>query len=167
MTAATRTTYLGAAIFAGAAALAGMLAILVWFPPRPDRELGVWLWLIVRTGIAAGVSAALSFALLNWMGWRLRRGPLPVRAALLGAATVAGSHLLIGVASALLILAEAMVMPHWSFDFVRDIMMVSFFVSLYSAFWLLITLPVGIAAAGLVEWLEQRRSTKSPSPSSV
>src|SRR3546814_1583607 len=55
--------------------------MLIWFPPGPDRELGVWLWLIVRTGMAAGISAALSFALLDWMGWRLRRGHLLARAA--------------------------------------------------------------------------------------
>src|SRR3546814_19202958 len=90
--------------------------MLIWFPPGPDRELGVWLWLIVRTGMAAGISAALSFALLDWMGWRLRRGHLLARAALLGTATVVSSHLLIGIVSVLLILVENAVQSDLRFD---------------------------------------------------
>src|SRR3546814_4529977 len=97
--------------------------------------------------MAAGISASLSFALLDWMGWRLRRGHLLARAALLGTATVVSSHLLIGIVSVLLILVENAVQSDLRFDFTRDIVEVSFFVSLYSAFWLLVTVPLGIATA--------------------
>jgi hypothetical protein len=168
MAAASKNFYLGAAIFAGAAALAAALAMLIRFPLRPSHVVLEWLWLIARTGIAAGLSAGLSFGLISWTGFRVRRGLLLWRAALLGTATVFGSHLLVGFVSALLVLPENMLRPYGSFNFTRDIIEASLGASLYSIMlaWHL-TLPLGIAAAALVEWLEERRCTKSPSPSSA
>jgi hypothetical protein len=154
--AAFRSAFLGAAIFAGAAVVAGMLAIMLWVPLRPDHDLGDWLWFVVRAGISAAISAALSFVLLKWLGWRLSRRPLLARAALLGSAAVLGSHLLVGLVFALLFLPESFVQPHWRFDFTSDIVWTSVMVSFFSAFWIFVTLPLGVATAFLVESLEAR-----------
>jgi hypothetical protein len=156
MTAASRYTYLGAAIFAGAAAIAGMLAIAVGFPLRPDAQVGIWLWSVARAGLASGLSAAISFALLSWAGWRLRSRSAFARAALLGTITVIGAHLLVGLVSGLLMMAETVVFLNSSANGADTILIVSFFVSLFSFFWILVTVPLGIATAFLVESLKSR-----------
>jgi len=134
-----------------------MLAMMIWFPLRPDPELAGWLWSIAMTGTAAGISAGLSFGVLNWLGWRLSRGPLLARAALLGCTTVLGSHLLVGLVYALLLLPESFAQPHRKFDFISYIFSTWVLVSFFSALWMFVTLPLGVAVAMLVEWLERRR----------
>ena len=156
--AAFRTGYLGAAVFALVAAVGSLIVMLVQFPPYPDTPLLGWVWFVSRASIAAGISAALSFGLLNWMGWRLRRGPLLVRALILGTATVVGSHLLVGSLHGLLVLAESAITTELIFSFGLATIGQWIGVTVYSVLLgVFYTVPLGIAAAVLVEILERRR----------
>jgi len=155
MTAASRYTYLGAAIFAGAAVVASLVVLLPFFPPHLDYPLGATVQKLASMSIAAGISAALSFALLNGLGWQPRRNSLMLRATLLGTLVVAGAHLLIGVMIALMALIAAAISPQ--FEFSRDVVTVSIVTAVFGVYYgLYITVPLGVAAAILFEWLEQR-----------
>lgn len=168
MVAASRMTYLGAAIFAGAAAVAALAAMLIHGAPHPDFSLSETIWIRSIWSLAAGISAALSFAAVRRFDWRSRCEPLLGRALVVGCSTVAVAHLLIGVIYSAMLLLVRVTLPDTSFwsggNFLYGIVGMSVFSAVYGWY---VTLPLGIAAAALVELLERRRERRSPSPSSA
>jgi len=158
MAAASRTTYLGAAIFA-VAAVAATLVILPSMSVDLGRENAPATKILPLTmmGSAAGISAALAFWALDRLGWRLRRSAFLMRTTVLGSSTVVASHFLFGAVIALL----------WSFESAvtsgvilnGDIVLVALAAGAWSFYFLPVTLPLGIAAAVFVEWLEGRSGT--------
>jgi hypothetical protein len=166
--AVSRPVYLGAVVFASAAVVATLTAMLMHGVPHPDSSLSKVIWIRSTWSLAAGISAALSFAAVSRFDWRLRCEPLLGRALIVGCSTVAVAHLLIGIVYGSMLLLVRATFPETPFwadgDFLYDVIGMSVFPAVYGWY---VTLPLGIAAAALVEWLERRREAASPSPSSV
>ena len=156
--AASRITYQGAAIFAGAAVVATLAAMLVHSVPHPDYSLSEAIWIRSTWSLAAGISAALAFLLIRRFDWRLRCEPLLGRALVVGCSTVAVAHLLIGVVFSSILLLARPIFPETPFwaggDLLFHLIGMSIFSVVYAWYF---TLPLGITAAGLVERLERRR----------
>ena len=152
--AALRSAYLGAAIFAGAAVVATLLALWhVKYLEKLVQSFEGWLTLLVFC-LAAVLATTLSFALFNWIEWRLTRGPLVLRALLFGPFVTVVSHLIYGFFYLPLFeaLPGAGLNLGWrgTFEFA---VIFGFQTLPYS---IQITLPVGIVAALLFECLERR-----------
>jgi hypothetical protein len=158
MAAVSRSTCLGAAIFAGAAVLTALAAMLVHSVPHPDYSISETIWIRSTLSLAAGVSAALSFLMIRRFDWRMRCELLLGRALVVGCSTVAVAHLLIGVVYSSMLLLMRVILPETPFwaggKLLYHLIGMSFFSVVYS--WCF-TLPLGIAAAALAEWLERRR----------
>jgi len=168
MTAASKYVYWGAAIFAGAAVVAALAATLIHDSPHPSRPLSDVLWFRSWWSASAGLSAALSFALVRAVGRHLGLEPLWGRAAILGLSTVALGHLFVGVVAFVLFLVGSLIWLGPSLWAPNEIFVVVLGVGFFSAVYgRYVTLPLGIAAAAFLEWLERRQPTASPSPSSV
>lgn len=159
MKAASRSACLGAAIFAAAAIVATLVAMLIHGVPHPDRSLSETLAIRLNFSLAAGIAAALSYLVVWRFGWRLRCEPLWGRAFVVGCSTVVIGHLLIGVVYGSLLLIVNVVLPDppfWARGLNFYVLGMGILVVAYG--WYL-TLPLGIAAAALVEWLERRRES--------
>mgnify|MGYP003571189166 CR=1 FL=1 len=157
MKAASRNAFLGAAIFAGAAVAAALAAMLIHGVPHPDRSLSETLAIQLNFSLAASIAAALSYFMVWRFGWRLRCEPLLGRALIVGCSTVMIGHLLIGLVYGFLLLVESFVLPDpplWTRGLNFLVLGMGIFVAAYG--WYL-TLPLGIAAAALAEWLERRQ----------
>ncbi|MGF1592289.1 MAG: hypothetical protein ACFCUW_03360 [Kiloniellaceae bacterium] len=132
--------------------------------PHPDYSLSEIIGIRSIWSLAAGTSAALSFLLVRRFDWRVRVEPLLGRALVVGIPTVAVAHLLIGVVYSSMLLFVRATFPETPFWAGGDLLYIPLGMSVFSVvFGWYLTLPFGIAAAALVEWLERR----SPSPSSV
>jgi hypothetical protein len=136
--------------------------------PHPDYSLSEVIGIRSIWSIAAGISAALSFLLVRRFDWRLCCEPLLGRALLVGCSTVAVAHLLIGVVYSSMLLLVRVTLPETPFWAGGDLLYIPVGMSVFSVvFGWYLTLPLGIAAGALIEWLERRREAASPSPSSV
>ena len=158
MKAASGNAYLGAAIFAGAAVVTALAAMLIHDIPHPSRPLSTVWWERAWWSASAGLSAALSFLLVRAFDWRLRLEPLWGRALVVGLSTVAVGHLLIGIVAFGLLHVRALVWFGSSSPAANEVIVFVFGVSVFSVVkgWYF-TLPLGIAAAALEEVLERRR----------
>ncbi|WP_340118352.1 hypothetical protein [Pelagibius sp. 7325] len=168
MTAASRMTYLGAAFFAGAAGVAALAAMVVHDVPHPDNSFSETIWVRSFFALAAILSAVVAFFVSRYFDWRLRCEPLFGRAFVVGGSTVVIAHLLIGAVCQVLLGVLNLVWPEQSLFGRGGDLLSALGMSVFSVVygWYL-TLPLGIAAAALVEWLVRRREAASPSSSTA
>ncbi|WP_420348995.1 hypothetical protein [Pelagibius sp.] len=153
------SAYLGAAVFAGAAVIAALAAMVAHGVPHPDYGLSETIWIRSILCLSAGISAALSFILVRRFNWRLRCEPLWGRALVVCGSTLAVAHLLIGVVFSSMILLVRMTLPETPFwasgEILYDLILTGFLAAVFGWYF---TLPGGFAAALLLEWLEMRQS---------
>ncbi|MEO3429169.1 hypothetical protein AAFN88_09955 [Pelagibius sp. CAU 1746] len=153
----SRSVFLGAAIFAGAAVIAVLAAMVLHGIPHSGRSFSEALAIRLTFSLAAGIAAAISYVVVWSFGWRLRCEPLLGRALVAGCSTVVIEHLLIGGSYGFLLLIVNIVLPNppfWARGLNFSVLGMGILVAAYG--WYL-TLPLGIAAAAIVEWLERRR----------
>ncbi len=156
---ASRSAYLGAAIFAAAAA-AAMFVVL----PSISVDLGrvdapvTKILPLTMMGSAAGIAAALSFWTFDRLDLRLRRANFLLHSTALVASVVIFAHVLLGPLIAVLWSIEIAVTPGVILN--GDEVVVALVAGIRSFYFLPVTLPIGIAAAVLAFWLEQRRPSQ-------
>lgn len=161
MAAASRNSYLGAAIFAVAVVVACLFHFGLLATEKPAYLSVAGATFLLQFYLPALPAAVASFALFNWLGWRLPRGPLLLRGLLFGSLVVVVAHLIYGFffqpfAEVIQVVTRDYYVINW-----RSSAEMAFFAGYWTMFHALhITLPIGIAAALLFEWLECRpRST--------
>ena len=150
----------GLVFFGGAAALAGLVVFGVpelLDPPTDRRSADIFATDVVLT---AALSAVIPFTFLYLAGLRLRRGPLFLRAVLLGASVVIPAHLISGVVWYLVYAAHFLLDPSLQPLPEKGILLFGFLFAIAgTGLTIKFTLPLGIAAALAFEWLEGRRGS--------
>lgn len=148
-----KTAYLGAGLFA----LAPMLAILPWHLP----ELASVLTPLSLGMVAAwSISVALAFAIVDWRNWRAPGRPLVARAVILGLTVVFLAYVVFSVIwwlieIAIVLTFETSVWPHWNSD-PWQILFTGIWGLIFGVQAVVYTLPFGVVAAILFQWLEIR-----------
>ena len=155
MASVSRSTCLGAVIFAGAVVVACSFHFGLLAAEKPAYLSFVGATFLLQFYLPALPAAVASFALFHWLGWRLPRGPLLLRGLVFGPLVVVVAHLVYGFF--FLPFAEGIQIvtrDHYVFNWRSSAEMAIFagYLTMFHA--LHITLPLGVVAALLFEWLE-------------
>lgn len=158
MKAASRSTFLGAAIFAGAAAFACFAHFGLLAAEKPAYLSAGGAAMMSQFYLPALSAAVASFALFNWLGSSLPRGPLLLRGLIFGLLVVVVAHLIFGFffqpfAELVQFITRDNYVINWR-QSAESMILIGYWTMFYA---LHITLPTGIAAAVLFEWLQRRQ----------